>query len=141
MGQAKRWGLYGHALDDLLGDAYLAAVILCREWDSGKGVPRVVYVGKYCERRTIDLHRERYGRKPGPVEVPFDEEWDSPDVGAELSEFAVVMARIPEGRERYVVCRLLEGAFQREIAVELGISKTRVRQLIERVGKWCEVEF
>jgi DNA-directed RNA polymerase specialized sigma24 family protein len=141
MGIAKRYGLYGHALDDLLGDAYLATVILCSEWNPEKNIPRSVWVGKYCARRTIDLHRQRYGRGPGLIEVPFDDGWDAPDVGAEPSEFAVVMARIPEGRERYVVCRLLEGAYHREIAAELGISGTRVRQLLERVREWCEVEF
>lgn len=141
MGMAKRQGIYGHALDDLLGDAYLAAVILCAQWNPEKNIPRTVYVGKYCERRMTDLHRQRYGRGPGVTEVPLDEEWDSPDEGAEVSEFAVLMARIPEGRERYVVCRLLEGAYHREIAAELGISGTRVKQLIERVRKWCEVEL
>lgn len=140
--RAKDWGLQGPDAEDLIGDAYLATVILCTQWNGSKGIPRHVYVGKYCERRMTDLHRERHGRKPAKfVEVPFDDEWDAPEVESGFSEFHLLMDRIPEGRERYVVLRLLEGAFHREIAAELGISKTRVAQLIERVRKWCEVEL
>jgi RNA polymerase sigma factor (sigma-70 family) len=145
MGMAKRQGIYGHALDDLLGDAYLAAVTLCREWNPEKGVPRTVYVGKFCGRRTIDLYRQR---TPGTRKtkgqwdsVSLDEEWDTPEVGSDMSEVIALLACIPEGRERYVICRLLEGAYHREIAAELGISKTRVKQLIERVQEWCEAEL
>ena len=142
MGQAKRWGLYGEAIDDLLGDAYLAAMILCREWDPGKGVPRSGYVGKYCGRRMIDLYRQRTPgtrRTKGQWEfVSLDEVRDTPEVGADFTEVVTTMACIPAGRERYIVCRLLEGALQREVAVELGISPTRVTQLLDRVREWCE---
>jgi len=140
--KAKGLGLKGPDAEDLVGDAYLAMAMLCTQWDEGKGIPRHVYVGKYCESRMTDLHRERHGRKPPKfVEVPFDDEWDTPELESGFSEFHLLMDRIPEGRERYVVNRLLEGAFHREIAAELGISKTRVAQLIERVQKWCEAEL
>jgi DNA-directed RNA polymerase specialized sigma24 family protein len=93
----------------------------------------------------IDLYRQR---TPGTRKtkgqwdsVSLDEELDTPEVGSDMSEVIALLACIPEGRERYVICRLMEGAYLREIAAELGISKTRVKQLIERVREWCEVEF
>lgn len=131
--------LKGYDAQDAQSDAYLAAMLLCAQWSAKHGIPRHVYVGKYCEQRMTDLYRERRGRAPYRVaEVPLDEDWDAPGVEHEYSDITWILDLVPSGRERYVVDRLLQGAFHREIASELGISKTRVAQLVERVRKRCE---
>lgn len=137
LGRAKRWGLKGLAVEELLSDAHLATVLLCREWDPARNIPRHVYVGKFCERRMIDLHRQRYGRVRRISEVPLDEEWDAPVVEAEVPEVGWILESITDPRDRYVIERLMAGALHREIAAELEISKTRVAQLIDRVRVGC----
>jgi DNA-directed RNA polymerase specialized sigma24 family protein len=139
LGQARRKGLYGPVVEDLLSDAYLAAILLCEEWDPSFDVPRPVYVGMYCERRMIDLYRQRHGRSGCPwVEVPLDEEWDWPLPEVDVLDVTWILAQT-SGRERYVCDRIMAGAYHREIASELGVSKTRVRQLIDKVRERCGI--
>ena len=51
-----------------------------------------------------------------------------------MTAVSVESAAVDE-RERFILSALADGQYHREIGTALHISKTRVRQLIDRIGE------
>jgi len=135
-------GLTGDQLNDYVGDALLALCMLADEWDPARDVPLAAWVISRLDHRINDIHRIRTrglrsGRHlriaaydpHGPIFESID-----PLTVEDVTTVFVETAAVND-RERFILRALAEGQYHREIADALQISKTRVRQLIDRIGE------
>lgn len=136
-------GLTNERLDDHVGDALLALCMLADEWDPNRGIPVESWVMSHLAHRMNDIARERI---PGlrfrrhliesahdPHAAIFAEIRHSQSV--EDVTTVTIDTLVADDRERFIIECLKDGMYHREIATALNISKTRVRQLIDRVGE------
>lgn len=139
--RANVLGLRGADVDDHIGDAYLALCLLAAEWNADSGVPLQVWVTSNLRNRMYDIARSRIpGLRGGRnlKQIPRD-----------IDESALTgPGRIPEGTDWFVweaaqderdvllLHLLQEGMLSKqEIAEVLGVSPSRVSQLITGIRK------
>lgn len=126
-------------VSEVEGEAYLIAVKLSRSYDPAKGVPFEVYLNCF-----ICLNLNRSFNAPSLRSLALLGDLDNlPDPAPEMPLDWTLggLKWIPEGRDREIVKKRLEGRSIREIGREYGISGRAVTLIVRRHYKrWEEAK-
>ncbi len=141
-------------LDDLLSEAHLGLVEAVGRFDEGRGVPLGAFVTLVVRRRlnrAVQRWRrqrerqvcfteldgsDRAGSTPGLD--PADPRTPEPDVAAAVREALDRVRRVlPERWFALLQLHDVEERTLEEISRQVGVSRQRVRQLIDKAVKWA----
>jgi RNA polymerase sigma factor (sigma-70 family) len=142
--------------DELIGEALLGLTYAAAMYDEGRAVPFPAYAGMVIRHRLVHWVRVwRRGRRlrlhrPGPDENGEDEVWDAEDRHPRPDPAAGATARELCERIRQVLpahlwtilhAHYAEGHTLEAIGQRLGISRQRVRQLLDKAARQVREQF
>ena len=137
--RAVVWQVCGRDDDDLAQDAWVAILPLVGRYDPGLGVPLRGFVHRRCRGAVLDALRLRTGsrNRHRRVQVPLFDNivgvWDATPID-DRDELERALARMTQ-RERSVLVAFHGGVPQEQIAARLGVTQSRVSQII---GEACK---
>lgn len=142
--------IFGANRNDIHSDAYWLLLVLAETYKPERGPTWKQYVNYTLEKRIIDLYRIRIGRSDGvnaivrnditkslvhavpPETLQFVATGDPIAEILLAQSLAIYLATLNQ-RDRYVITRRLDGMRLNQIGLELGISESRISQILTRL--------
>jgi RNA polymerase sigma factor (sigma-70 family) len=136
---------YSHTVlgqDDAEGEGYLALVEAAHYWDASKNPNFTAYVLPRIKYRMIDAYRActarpRGGYKSSNPDITLvqctEEEWEnfSSDLIVDFYDVETALNKL-DVKLRYIVLCKASGYRMNDIAISLGVSPSRVTQLLDK---------
>jgi DNA-directed RNA polymerase specialized sigma24 family protein len=142
----------GYTEDDLVGDAILSVLEGGRRWDPARGGIFMYLQGVICSQATHDERRPDALYRLGPLDEFDDEgstifdslaaEQKSPEeLAIVCQELGTAMEDAARSQHFPTFLRVVRGDTQRSIALERGVSETRVSQELSEVRNAARVRL